>query len=160
MSAVRINDRVTIIRADPLHITGIAERAREADRAEVWAAARQTVEQALYASCRFSDYSFTGLIDGKPEAMFGVGTLNAVTRTGTPWLLGTDEIDRVARPFYQGSREFVGWMLTLYAALENYVDDRHDKSKRWLKRIGFHLFEPQIMGYEQRPFRRFEMRAD
>lgn len=37
--------------------------------------------------------------------------------------------------------------------------DRNAVSKRWLQWLGFTLSEPQAFGYEQRPFRIFEMKA-
>ncbi len=106
-----------------------------------------------------SDFAHTVLFDDVPELMFGCGTTNILTRTGAPWLLGTDALERHARDFLRGSLHWVAEMRQRYTLLQNVVDDRNVVSKRWLQWLGFTLSDPQPFGYEQRPFRIFEMKA-
>ena len=50
---------------------------------------KHTPRQALRLGLANSYLSFTVLIDGKPEAMFGVVTASLIEGSGTPWLLLT-----------------------------------------------------------------------
>lgn len=155
---IRVDDRVTIVRATEKHIDEIAPRMRKDDVAEVWAMQMVTPSQALARSLWLSDYSFAGLVDGRAEVMWGVGYLSPVFGVGMPWLLGTDVVIDHKRTFLEQSKLWVDMMMARYEELTNFVDDRNTISKRWLKWLGFTLSEPTIMGYEQVPFRQFHMR--
>lgn len=157
-NSIKFGERVHIIRALPEHIEEIDARARQADRDEVYAAARHTIAGALAFSMKASEFCLTATLDGRPEAMFGVGSINAISGAACPWLLGTDAIDHNRKIFWQASCWWIAELRHRYSILSNVVDDRHEKSKRWLKRLGFTLGEPVNMGYEGRPFRPFEMR--
>lgn len=159
-NSIKFGERVRIIRATSDHIQTIHDRARDADRAEVYAAARHTIAGALEFSMKASEFCLTATLDGQPEAMFGIGTVNALTGHACPWLLGTDAIDKNQKTFWQASCWWIAELRGRYSLLSNVVDDRHEKSKRWLTRLGFVLGEPINMGYEGRPFRPFEMRIN
>ncbi|WP_112953551.1 hypothetical protein [uncultured Agrobacterium sp.] len=150
---------VRVIEANRDHVDVIAPRMREADREEVFAAVGRGPASALLHSLERSDFAHTVLFDDVPELMFGCGTTNILTRTGAPWLLGTDALERHARDFLRGSLHWVAEMRQRYTLLQNVVDDRNVVSKRWLQWLGFTLSDPQPFGYEQRPFRIFEMKA-
>ncbi len=141
-------------------ITPIAEGMRMADRAEVWAASRRTPEQALSFSFQNSALVFTGLADGNPFVMFGVGEQSRLLGVGVPWLLGTDEIARHAVPFLRRCGFWKKRLLADYRVLKNHVDNRNQLSIRWLRWIGFSLSEPRPHGPDGLLFRAFELRAD
>jgi hypothetical protein len=148
-----------IIPATVEHIDVIAPRMREADKEEVFAATGRGPRSALLHSLNRSDFAYTVEFDGVPETMFGCGTTSILTKTGAPWLLGTDALEKHYRHFLRGSLYWVDQMRQMYSHLQNVVDDRNEVSKRWLKWIGFTLSEPLPLGYEQRPFRIFEMKV-
>lgn len=147
-----------IIETTDDHLLAIAPRMREADAAEVFAATGRSPLSALRHSVARSDFVYTIEFDGQPETVFGCGTVNLVCRIGAPWLLGSDALERYYRHFLKGSRFWVSKMRREYSGLRNIVDDRNEVSKRWLQWLGFTLSEPIPMGYEQRPFRIFEMK--
>jgi hypothetical protein len=149
---------VEVVRADPDHIASIAERMRAADVAEVWAASGKSPSEALAFSLDRSDAAWTGIVDGQPEVMFGVGALSILSGVGAPWLLGTDEVERNRRRFLRGSIFWRDEMLKLFPVLRNVVDDRNAVSIRWLRWLGFTLSEPFPVGRERMPFRLFELR--
>ncbi|MEH3125567.1 hypothetical protein [Agrobacterium cavarae] len=148
-----------IIPASVEHVAVIAPRMREADKDEVFAAVGRGPASALLHSLRCSDLAYTVEYDGRPELMFGCGTTNMIANVGAPWALGTDAIDDHPTHFLRGSLFWVREVRKRYASLLNVVDDRNEASKRWLEWLGFTLSEPQPYGYEQRPFRIFEMKA-
>lgn len=149
---------VSYLPADASHIATLAERMRRADRDEVWAASGLTPTEALEKSLQKSSSAWTGLINGKPEAMFGVGDLNVLTLTGAPWLLGTDAVERHFRVFLRQSIDWREQLLQRYAVLRNVVDDRNEVSKRWLRWMGFELSSPASLGVNGEMFRLFELR--
>ncbi|WP_313609244.1 hypothetical protein [Rhizobium sp.] len=151
--------RFRIITATVEHVDVIAPRMREADKEEVFAAVGRGPASALLHSLRRSDFAYTVEFDGIPETMFGCGTTNIIANVGAPWLLGTHAIEAHYRHFLRGSLYWVREMRQRYKLLQNVVDDRNEVSKRWLEWMGFTLSEPHPFGYEQRPFRIFEMKA-
>ncbi len=147
---------IQIIPARASHIRSIARRMRKADRDEVFASSRKTPAQALAYSLRKSSLAYTGMVDGRPEVMFGVGDINILAEIGAPWLLGTDAVEANSVAFLRRSVRWREQLLARYRVLRNLVDDRNTVSKRWLGWLGFKLFDPiEVGGYS---FRLFEMR--
>ena len=148
---------IEIVPARALHVREVAGRMREADRLEVIAATGRGELSALAASYRQSRFRWTALVDGRPEAMFGVGDLNVLTATGIPWMLATDAVERNRREFLRLSVDWRGQLLARYDVLRNVVDCRNTVSIRWLRWLGFRFSDPfKIRGHE---FLMFEMRA-
>lgn len=147
-----------IVEAVDDHIATIAERMRQADRDEVMASGGKAPAEALSGSLAKSSQAWTALVNGRPEVMFGVGDLNILTRTGCPWLLGTDAVGEHYRLFLRQSVMWREQLLGRYEVLRNAVDDRNEVSKRWLRWMGFTLYEPMPLGVNGEPFRLFEMR--
>lgn len=149
---------ILIIPARAAHIRSIARRMRQADRDEIAAASGRSPGRALAFSLRKSSLAYTAMVDGVPEVMFGVGDINVLTRTGAPWLLGTDAVTTHYVAFLRGSVNWREQLLRRYRVLMNAVDDRNTASKRWLRWLGFTLGEPRPLGVERKPFRVFELR--
>lgn len=149
---------IQIVRARAAHIRTIAERMRQADRDEVWAASRKTPVGALMYSLRKSSVAWTALVDGRPEVMWGVGDINILAGVGAPWLLGTDAVEKHTVTFLRRSTDFRAQLLARYSILRNFVDDRNTVSIRWLKWLGFRLLDP--VEFNGHSFRLFELRAD
>ena len=149
---------VTYLQADPDHVPDIAARLRRADCLEAAASGHPDPAEAMLFSLEHSRLALTALFDGRPEIMFGVGDLNILTRTGAPWLLGTDAGERRFRLFARHSRHWFGQLARRYDCLRNAVDDRNILSRRWLEWLGFRLSEPLPIGVNGEPFRVFEWR--
>lgn len=137
-------------------IPAIAARMRAADRNEIEASHGHTPEQALTSSLQHSTAAWTGLIDGEPVCMFGVGPISILAGRGAPWMLGTDQIERWPRTFLRRCRPCVEAMLAVYPYLENYVDDRNEKSKQWLRWLGFRVSAEPVTLRNGAVFRHFE----
>lgn len=147
-----------VVPARPIHIRRIARNLRAADRAELAALGREPLA-ALALSLRRSKRAWTIMSpDGQPIAMFGVGDVNILAGVGSPWMLGTAEIERHVMIFLRHCPYWVGQLLEDYTVLRNCVDDRNRLSIRWLKWLGFTMSEP--VAFKGHLFRMFEMRAD
>ncbi|MDR1658949.1 MAG: hypothetical protein LBR94_01235 [Desulfovibrio sp.] len=141
--------RWRIEQARPEHIPDIAANMREADRREVWAYRRHTPEQALRLSLSRSLAAWTGIVEERPALMWGVGAASLLSFTGNPWLLGTDAVHDIRRPFLLHSRAFVRLMRDMFPRLENFVHAENRLSIHWLKWLGFTLEEiPEVINGE------------
>jgi hypothetical protein len=146
--------RWRIEQSRPEHIPDIAANMREADKREVWAFARQTPEEALRISLSRSIVAWTGIIDERPELMWGATSPTLLSSTGTPWMLGTDAYREFTRDFLRCSRFFVRRMLTLFTRLENYVHAENADAIRWLRWCGFG-FDWEPVQFNGENFHRF-----
>ncbi|MDE5879034.1 MAG: hypothetical protein K2G99_03265 [Desulfovibrio sp.] len=127
-----------IVPAEAAHIAPIAGHMRAADRREVKASHGHAPAEALAASLECSDMAWTCLVDGAPAFMWGAGRRGSLlTRTGSPWLLATPAIYKVARAFLRRSRPYVERMQARFPRLENYVHANNRLSVRWLAWCGF-----------------------
>lgn len=144
--------RIEIRPAVAEDVETVAERMRDADRVEVWAASLSTPRNALDRAMRQSDRAWSVTIDGRPEAMFGAAALSALSGQGTAWMLGTPEIARFPRRMIEDARPMVAAMLELYPVLINYVDARNAASLRWLRRLGARFEPPRPWGALGLPF--------
>lgn len=102
-------------------------------------------KQALRNGLIASSWCCTALIDGRPEAMFGLVVRSALSGEGTPWMLGTDAIYRHPRAMLRWGPRFVAAMLDATPTLANLVAVRNGRAVRMLRRWGFDLSEEAIV---------------
>lgn len=144
---------VSVVPVSASHVKTVARRMRKADRDEVAKASGKTPVQALTYSLRKSSAAWTVTINGRAEAIFGVGAVNILAGVGAPWLLGTDVVSRHAAGFLRGSLQWRDQLLRHYPVLRNLVDVDNGVSLRWLQWMGFTIFDPvSLRGHEFRPF--------
>ena len=131
----------------------IARRMREIDRIEC-AAVGLTPKAALRAGLRWSDLVWTGTINDKPEAMFGVVVTALVMGEGRPWFLGTDAARSNARAFLEIAPAYLAMIEAAAPNLSNHVHRDNAASIRWLRRLGF-VVEPEVVQIGTEPMRYF-----
>ena len=148
-----------IVPAHTDHIFWLAENMRQADVDEVAAEGGRGPYAALRDSLNASAAAWTGLVNDEPVCVFGVSPTDILGGTGSPWLLGTDKVERYAVTFLRLNKKYVAKMLELFPHLVNYVDVRNETSIRWLRWLGFKLDSaPVPYGMFGMPFFRFEMK--
>jgi len=141
-----------IVRLEPRH-AAVIPRLREADREEIRAMTGIDPKLAVALSVAASDPGWAAELDGRVEAVFGVGPVNG--SLGRPWLVGTDEIEKHPVLFYRMSRGIVADMRARYEQLVNWVDARNELSIKWLRWLGFHIEGPEPAGVNGELFHRF-----
>lgn len=140
-----------IVPAHPAHTGYIARNMRGIDRREVWAFQRHSPQEALdkslAASGKGKGIAWTCLVDGRPAFMFGVAPdpFESFLDVGRAWLLGTDDMYKVALPLARHSRYYVEEMQRRFDFLSNYVHKDNLVSQRWLKWCGFEIDEVPSM---------------
>lgn len=154
--------RAEIVPAVEVHIAPIAEKARPADIAELWAIARATPAQCLRQGLRQSANAYTGMIDDEPVCMFGATPYSILSGIGVPWMVGTIALDslRAQKQLLRHARPVLEAMRRQFPAqLVNVVDDRNEAAKRWIAWLGFTLLDPQPLGRDRVLFRPFYLES-
>lgn len=148
---------IEIVPARREHVERVAATMRADDRAEVLAWSGRDPASALSYSLQCSALSWTGLIDGTPAAMFGVGAPTLLAVEASPWFLAADSVEGLPpRLFARMSREWVRRM-RVFPVLANWSDARNERSHRWLSWLGFEFGEARPLGVAGLPFRPFAM---
>ncbi len=144
-----------IVPGEIRHGLYIAEHMRERDKAEIWAASHHTPEQGVLGSFKTSTSVWAGIMGDEVFCMFGVGPANILSGRGSPWLLGTDSIEKYALSFLRHCSWAVDAMHSSYPYLQNWVDVRNTTSINWLKWLGFTIHDPKPFGAEGMLYHRF-----
>jgi hypothetical protein len=146
---------IEIVKAEPRH-AAIVPYLRQADVDEIWSFTGISPASAISYSLAFSEYARAILLDGKPVVLFGVtGVPASHGKTGVPWLVATEEIEKHPVRFYRMSKAVIATMRQKYDCLMNWVDIRNTLSIRWLKWAGFTVEEPEPWGVYGKMFHCF-----
>ena len=154
--------KVEVVPATFSHVSQMAPRVRECDRAEVWAQAHLTPNAMLdMAVVTYPTETFACLLDGVVVAMFGVveePSLDA-TRAGVLWMLGTDDIYDNVDLFHKHTAEWLERYRERFDYIANWVDARNTTAVKWISSVGFTVNDPVPYGPDALPFHYFEWRA-
>lgn len=148
------DSRVSVVPAERRHINAVANRMRDIDREECEAMGR-TGKQSLRIALTTSATAWTALVDGRPEAMFGLVVEDLISGIGTPWFLGTDEVYRHGRELLARGPTFISQFGDSSRHLRNVVSARNRRAIRLLQRWGFTVDEEEVT-VRGVAFRRFE----
>jgi hypothetical protein len=138
----------------------VIKNIRDADRREVEDAQGVDIKEALQNLYHIKNNAWTGLVDGNIVAIFGVQRLSFITDFGVPWMLGAKNMDKYWITFARHCKPVFKLMSENFSELANYVDDRNDLAKLWLKYLGFQLSEPLAHGAKNLPYRKLFMRLN
>lgn len=150
--------KAQIVPANMGHAIMISANVRDEDRDELWASSMMSPLSCMEKGMKYSEETFTGLINGVPVCMWGVVQDSFVFNTGTPWMVSAVQLEEHDIAFLRRARKPVLEMLEKYDKLENYVDARNTRSITWLRWMGFNVEEKtEIYGLLKKPFHRFTM---
>lgn len=149
--------KVEIREVEDSDIDTLVENMREADKLEVNAATKMGIKNAVVSSVKLASYAKTGLVNDELICMWGVCPLSLVSSKGSPWMLGTDLINKRQKLFLRRSKPILEEIKKDYKHLENYVDVRNTLSVKWLKWLGFKMEDPIPYGVNGELFHKFTM---
>lgn len=150
---------VEIVATTPAHIIELAEKLRDADRAELMASGHPDPRHAIELSVSLSTHRATATVDGRVGAIFGVSPISMASGVGCPWMLGTDLVLTNRRALMRDSPAYIRAMLRVYPHLVNLVHAENAFAVRWLRHSGFNLHPVAPHPRTGAPFHRFEMKA-
>jgi len=137
------------------HITAFCQDVRQCDIDEIKAACGLNPAEVLYASFEKSGPKISFSVGDDIVCVFGVTDL--LDSGGIPWMIGTNAIEKHKKAFLKACSLIFPALKEEYSYLENYVDARNTTSIKWLKWLGFEVFEPHPFGLDRLPFHRFRM---
>lgn len=135
------------------HVPLLAERLRAIDRIEC-AAMGLTGAEALTRGVLTSAVCWTALVDGEPQAMFGVVIECAAGGDGVPWFLGSDCVAAHGRALLRQGPGLIAAMHRHARTLRNYVSADNAQAIGLLEHWGFSVATAPIL-IRGLPFRRF-----
>ena len=150
-------DKIEIREVEDGDIAVLVRNMRKHDVQEVNAATRMGVRNAVETSVNLSTYAKTGLVNDELVCMWGVCPISLISSSGSPWMLGTDLIEKKQRIFLRRSKPWLEDIKKGYKTLENYVDERNTLSVRWLKWLGFEMNKAEPYGVNGELFHKFTM---
>jgi hypothetical protein len=151
---------ITLGPATPDHAADLASRLRPADLAEIEAASGRPPADVLAESLDRALEARVALLDGRPIAIWGLGTLSMMFGPGVPWMVASPEIASVGQRFLRESRRQVAVMLGRYAVLTNHVDARNAPAIKYLRWLGFTFGVATPWGHAGLPFHPFHLTRD
>lgn len=119
-------------------VLDIVPRLNPEDVAECVAWTGMQPHDAVLSSYTESLEVWTGVVDGRPEAMAGV-LPGPEEDTAEVWLMTTPAMLRRPKALTRALLPRVRKLLRKYGHLHGYVDDRHARRKRWLELLGFRM---------------------
>lgn len=140
----------------------VSNNLREEDIEEAMAAYGETVQpwKMLMGSFLVSrDTTFAMHSDGVPFCIVGCRPPSILSNTGTPWMVGTNQIRHHGKSMTKFSKALAKVWSDTWPVLQNYVYEKNHTAIRWLHRIGFELYYPQPYGTDGKLFHRFCMRS-
>ena len=139
------------------HINTIIQNLRPADHDEITASTKQPVEQQIHKALNRSGPCFVATYKSEPMALFGIADLNGFSKIGSPWLVGTQDIEEHPIPFLRHSKPCFLKIAAEYDYLVNMVDARNAASIRWITWLGFTIHPASPYGPQRLPFHKFDL---
>lgn len=151
-NAFHVDGDVEIVKATYEHAEYLQNHLRSPDVRECMIHGATPWRALRYPIMRKDAVTFTALHKNTPACMFGVVPIydDSEIKTGSIWLLGTDEIDKHPRKFLRASKNMLQYFCERWDVVENVVPVDHSATLQWLAWLGF-LFcdEPTtVNGFE------------
>ena len=135
----------------------LATHLRDQDQAELSASHGDNYHQVIKDSVQHSSEVWALLVDGRLMFIAGVGEVSLLSSTGSPWLLGTTLIVKHPKVFLSYTRKIIKDMQKTHQTLVNFVDVRNTVAIRYLKHMGFTLYDAVPYGRLKKLFYPFDM---
>lgn len=130
--------RAEVRLAEPPDALRMSPHLRDADLLEVKAHYLSPFS-ALWGGIKDSETCYTATLEDKPILIFGIVHAADEPKTGNIWLLGTDDIKKIAFQFLRESPEYIDQMCQGYELVTNFVHMENELHIKWLKRLGMNF---------------------
>ena len=139
VNAFHIDGDVSIVEATYEHAEYLQNHLRSPDVRECMIHGATPWRALRYPIMKKDAVTYTALHKGVPACMFGVVPIydDLDLKTGSIWLLGTDEIDKYPRKFLRASKPMLEYFMDRWDVVENVVPMDHKNTIEWLAWLGF-----------------------
>ena len=132
-------------------VSYIAYHLRPADVAELKASSGNDPLASISHGFEKSDNCTT--IINEEGTPIGIGGVIPADGYGVVWMVATPGIEECGTSLLRQSRPFMDKLQENYPILFNFIDDRNDLHKKWVKWVGFEFVKTiENYGNEQRKF--------
>jgi hypothetical protein len=131
----------------------LAKTMRLEDVEEIFHASGNTPLASLTRALRLSADCFTVVWDGRVVLVFGCS--GVAGKYGYPWMLASDDLVRIKKPFLREARQYLQQMEQKYTYLTNYAWSLNSVHLCWLEWMGFKLDPPAPLKEGGELFTRF-----
>lgn len=156
--ALEVSEAPVFLQTTPKDLEDLARLIRKEDEQELWHIMKLTPMEAVKACYRKSDWCYSAFMGGKLVCLFGVSPAYGMKGVGVPWMLATDEINKVKKTFIKHSRSIVQQMHMDYSVLSNLAWSKNTTHIRWLRWLGFQFVEEHTL-FNGEPFLQFYSRS-
>jgi hypothetical protein len=146
-------------RPTPSDIDFLVENIREDDKIEVAAAGGQGIRECIVEIPDLDKNAWVWEYEGKVMCIFGVNPVVGTDHFGMIWMLSTKFFDDYFMIFAMACKPVVDEMVRPFKYVFNYVYVENKKSIKWLRWLGFNLYEAEAVGVNGARFHRFDMRT-
>lgn len=134
----------------------LSPRLRQADLQEIFHGSGNRPMDVLLEGVAMSEFSNAVIHEDRVVAIFGV--VGEPGRGGSPWMLASPDLEKIARPLLRQAKGVLNNMLHRYGYLENYVWSGNEKHVQWLRWMGFSFDAPVPRGRHSEPYNRFYLK--
>ena len=128
----------------------VAAAVRDSDRKDMEGLHPESqIENIIMHDVRYSKVVYGLYVDGKIHGVLGVIPLN-IPGTGTPWVVGTSDVDKSPVPFARASRKILNILQNSFPVLDTWVCAQNSKSIKWHRWCGFKFQKEKVrMGRDE-----------
>lgn len=146
-------------KANSADVLNLLSNLRPEDARECHAQVGPNFVRVLRAVTENAPHTYSGFYKDRLLCVFGVMSRHTIlSDEGIAWMLATNNLKDHAVPFARYSVPVVQNMLSEYRELFNFVDARNYLAVRWLKWLGFTVFDAVPYGLNGEPFHPFNMK--
>ncbi|WP_419783348.1 hypothetical protein [Maridesulfovibrio sp.] len=121
----------------------VASNLRESDRKDMEGLhPGKPAREIIVGDVEYSAFVYGLYRDGRILALFGVIPL--APGVGTPWLVGTGEVDETPLSFARASHRLLSMLQRSFPVLDTWICSRNSKSVRWHQWCGFEFEKEKV----------------
>ena len=125
----------------PQDLDYLAANLREADKAEMKAFNGMDPREGLEYCIEGDKETWIATVEGVPCCIFGLTEIlvedDDDTKSGVIWAMGTDLLFKYKGHLNRISKKIINNWLEKYDVLFNYIWEKNEVHRQWLKRMGF-----------------------
>lgn len=143
MTSLKNNHSITLGVPALCDVEFVACNLRESDRQDMGLLhPGKSARDIIMGDVEYSAFVYGLYRDGRILALFGAIPL--APGVGTPWVVGTGEVDEAPLPFARASHRLLSMLQSGFPVLDTWICSRNSKSVRWHQWCGFEFEKEKV----------------